>query len=475
MASKIYEEYLELAGFEGKELQEILPDWIEATKRIGLSEKDVEFAVKEWIPKNWDIQYLGIRKMIGAYTREAIDVSKTKEYKENGVKIIYGILPAIVANYDAFKLAGGDKVFVSFPDIMLVMFINGFFNKLDPYLEIAEETGMSYGCRHCALNKTRIAAQKTGLIANPDIIWSWGFNCDEGPKTDEYINCLSDGNDWNHLVSRVPHDTHFGEIDDEIPERVEFIAEQMRYGMKEVEKATGIKVTDEHLAIANKNQASYTFKFATLTSLVCKGDPQPLGGTSLTGFCESMFAPFNTGMKYMEEALDITIKEVRQAIKDGVGILPKGSPKVPFYFTPIALPWISQIFKENGVGTTFSLIITPSKKQFAPSKYKDPYMQASESWLRMTIGQNLGYDAKNMIEKLETNMPCDGLVMGFFDFDRWLGAHHKIMAKLLEEATDVPTFYIEADFWEDRDYSPESLRTRIESICQIIKMKKGID
>jgi hypothetical protein len=31
---------------------------------------------------------------------------------------------------------------------------------------------------------------------------------------------------------------------------------------------------------------------------------------------------------------------------------------------------------------------------------------------------------------------------------------------------------MEADFWEDRDYSPEALRTRIESICQIVKMKK---
>jgi hypothetical protein len=34
---------------------------------------------------------------------------------------------------------------------------------------------------------------------------------------------------------------------------------------------------------------------------------------------------------------------------------------------------------------------------------------------------------------------------------------------------------MESDFWDDRDYSSESLRTRIESISQILKMKKGIE
>lgn len=46
---------------------------------------------------------------------------------------------------------------------------------------------MSYGCRHCALNKARFTARKLGIIPSPDISWIWGFVCDEGPKTDEFI------------------------------------------------------------------------------------------------------------------------------------------------------------------------------------------------------------------------------------------------------------------------------------------------
>ena len=52
----------------------------------------------------------------------------------------------------------------------------------------------------------RLGAYVTGTIAAPDLIWSWGFNCDEGPKTDEMIQGIT-GKKWKYHVSRVPHDS----------------------------------------------------------------------------------------------------------------------------------------------------------------------------------------------------------------------------------------------------------------------------
>jgi len=470
MAKNVYEEFLKLCAFDEEEIPKILPEWEEASRRLGLTEEDVRFALEEWIPEHWDIQYLGVRKMIGAYIREAIDITKAVEYKKKGVKIVYGILPAILTNYRAIKVAGGNNVFVSFPDLQLVTILNSFFHKVDPYLEVAEENGFTYGCRHCALNKTRIGARWKGVIPSPDVIWSWGFNCDEGPKTDEYIKCLFDP-EWEYVISRIPHDTHFGEVDDEIQERIEYLAMQMRDGQQQIEKITGIKVTDEDMAQAVKDTNRYAFKTSTLVSLVCKSDPQPLGGNALSNFQQPMTVPFNTGFKYMEEAIDIMIKEARQAIKEGKGILPKGAPKVGCFFVPFCVPWVDKIFRENGVGLTFSLTLTVSKKQLSPPNYKDPYMAAAEQWLRMPLGQNMGYEVESMIEKVKTNKP-DAMLMGFFDFDRWFGAHQKMTAQLVEKETGVPHFYMEADFWEDRDYSPEALRTRIESISQVVKTRK---
>jgi benzoyl-CoA reductase/2-hydroxyglutaryl-CoA dehydratase subunit BcrC/BadD/HgdB len=99
-------------------------------------------------------------------------------------------------------------------------------------------------------------------------------------------------------------------------------------------------------------------------------------------------------------------------------------------------------------------------------------MAAAENWLRMSGSVNPGYQAEQICEKLETHK-FDGMVFGLMDFDRWLGSSHRLLARMVEEKTKLPVFYIEGDNWDDRDYSQEALRTRIESICEIMKMRKA--
>ena len=114
----------------------------------------------------------------------------------------------------------------------------------------------------------------------------------------------------------------------------------------------------------------------------------------------------------------------------------------------------------------------PTKKQLQPPRFNDPYMAAAEAWLKSSVTVNAGYKADQISERL-MKYSFDGMLFGFFDFDRWLGSDNKLLAKLIEEKTKLPVFYIEGDFWEDRDYSLEALKTRIESICEIIKMRKA--
>ena len=129
MADKVLNiRFLELMGFEGEELDAILPDWLYTVEHLGLTDEDVRRSVEEWIPSKWDIKYKGVRLMLGAWLRELIEVAKTPIYKAEGKKIIYGILPAVLTPYTAFKRAGGDNVHVSFPDLLLVKLLNGFFD-----------------------------------------------------------------------------------------------------------------------------------------------------------------------------------------------------------------------------------------------------------------------------------------------------------------------------------------------------------
>jgi benzoyl-CoA reductase/2-hydroxyglutaryl-CoA dehydratase subunit BcrC/BadD/HgdB len=467
----IYKDFLRLAAFDEGEIPGILPDWRMAAEKLGLSREDVEFAIREWLPTYWDLDSLGIRKLIGAWMREAIDICKANEYKKQGTKIVYGILPAQTINYLGVKIAGGDRVYVSFPDIVQVYILNGFFHKIEPFLNAAEtDGGIVYGCRHCALNKTRIASRMNGIIPSPDVIWTWGFNCDEGPKTDEYINCYID-DDWKVEITRIPHDTHFGEVDDENVERTEYLAAQMKYSLDKVQEITDIIITPEAMDKAVKSFGRLAMKVGNLQRLVCTPDPVTLDGSALHLAQNILFIPFNTGLSYMEDAVDQMTRDAIQRVKDGVGVAPKGAPKLGAYFVPAAVPWVNKIFKNNGVAMTFSMVVTLAERQMKPPSYEDPYMASAEAWLRMGVGMNMGLEVEDTIEKVLAMKP-DAMLMGFFDFDRWLGAHQKIMARMVEERTGVPHFYLECDFWEDRDYSQEALCTRIESISQVLKMRK---
>jgi benzoyl-CoA reductase/2-hydroxyglutaryl-CoA dehydratase subunit BcrC/BadD/HgdB len=470
MAKNVYEDFLRLAGFEEDEMSKYIPEWRKASAKIRLTEDDIKFATEQWILAHFDLKLEGVRKSICASMKEIIDLTKASEYKEKGVKIVYGILPASLHYYYALKLTAPDKVFVSFPDAFLAFGLNVFFHKLNPFLEEAERTGISYGCRHCALNKTRYAARRWGVIPSPDISWIWGFVCDEGPKTDEFIRLYHDP-EWKTYITRMPHDQPLGTVEDEVVWRVEYMAAQMRDGFQAVQREIGIKVPDEKIKEVQKIWDRYAAKLDELNKLTA-ADPQPVGGISIRLLGDPLGLPFNTGMESMEKALDTTIKELKQRVAKKEGILPQGAPKLMAYFIPVNVPWVVKMFEENGVGLTFSNGMTNTKKQLAPLTYEDPYMATAESWLRGGASGNPGYEADQICEKLET-YGADGMLFGLMDFDRWLGASHRLLARMVEERTKLPVFYIEGDGWEDRDYSPEALRTRIESICEIIKMRKG--
>lgn len=253
------------------------------------------------------------------------------------------------------------EVYISFPDILLTMALNGIFHKAGPWFAKAENA-ITPGCRHCPLNKMRLAAYTSGIIAPPDVIWSWGFNCDEGPKTDELIQNLC-GDEWRYVISRAPHDSLFGVPDDEVMRRLDLVAKEYRTGFNTICDIINVHVKPEDFKNANDDLNRITLKVSMLTQMICKADPPVLSGNIMTVISSFQLFPYNRGLKKMEEAVDTLIVELRKAIKEGDGILPKGAPKVATYFDSPAVPWFDKLFLRNGVCTTYSLITTPTKKQ----------------------------------------------------------------------------------------------------------------
>lgn len=470
MQEEAYTKYLQLASFEKDEIPEYLPKWREASKKLGLTSTDMKFATEHWIPEHFGVELEGVRKMLRAYTLEVIDLIKANEYKEKGAKIVYGILPANLVFYYALKMEAPDKVFVSFPDAFLTHLLASFFHKVIPFLEEAEQHGIPYGCRHCGLNKVRYAARRSGLIPSPDVSWIWGFVCDEGPKTDEFIREYYDP-EWNTVITRIPHDQPYGTREDEIDERVEYLARQMEDGFKSVQRQIGVEVQEDTIKKALDRRTKYCNKLGKLYKLMT-ADPLPLGGNDGVYPADPLMMAYNTRIDTMEDALDTMIEETDRRVKRGEGILPKGAPRLMGFIIPICTPWLVRMFERNQVAFPYYEGMVPSEKEMKPSRFTDAYMATAETWLKWGHGVNIGYKAEVTIEKLHT-YKIDGMIFGFMDFDRWLGSDHRLLCKIVGEQTEIPTFYLESDCWDDRDYSPEALRTRIDTISEIVKMRKS--
>lgn len=463
----VYKDFLRLLDFSEDETEHILPDWEQACKSLGLNESDVRFAAYEWLPKHWDLSLRGVRMCIGAYVRELIELSKLPEYKARGDKILYCSMPSHPACVYANKISGGDRLHISFPDYLLTTVLSAFFHK-HTVLADGDTPCMNPLCGHCGMNSLHADARYKGLIVEPTVVWNWGLYCNEGPKTDEMMDGIS-GSHWNYVLSTIPKD-----YDSSIPEaedsfRVNYLKKQLKEGQKRVSEYTDIAVTESNVLAAEEQYLRYLDKVEKLTDIVCTTDPQPITGNELTIFSAPTQLSFDNGFKYLGEAIDVLITEVEDRVSRSVGPLPENSPRLACQFVPFCVPWVSTAFKENGVHLTFNTFFSHATMQRKYFDKSDLYRSVAQQWLVIPSAVNMRNEA-NLVTEMLRRYPTDGVLYGFFSFDRWIGGLEKTLIRVVEQQTGIPHYYLEGEFWDDERYGLADRLTRIQNIAYTVKI-----
>ena len=463
----IYRDFLELLDFSGEEIDRVLPDWEQACKLLGLTEENVSFSTNEWLPRHWDLSLHGVRMCIGAYVRELIELSKLSEYKARGDKILYCSMPSHPACVYANKISGGDGLHIFFPDYLLATVLKAFFHK-HTVLSSGDAPCMNPFCGHCGMKSLHADARYKGLIVEPTVVWNWGLYCNEGPKTDEMMDCIN-GSHWNYVLSTIPKD-----YDSRIPEaedgfQVNYLKKQLEEGQRLVSEYTGIPVTEEHVIEAEEQYLSYMDKVEELTDLVCLSDPQPISGNELTIFYAPMSISFNTGFRYLEEAAVLLIAEVKNRVAQGRGPLPKGAPRLACQFTPFSVPWICTAFLEAGINLSINTFLSPSSMQRKYYDRTDIYKSVAQQWFTIPSAVHMQEEAR-LVENILSKYTVDGVLYGFFSFDRWIGALEKTLIQIIEKHTAIPYYYLESEFWGDAQCCQADSLTRIQNIAYTVKI-----
>ena len=135
-----YDELLQLCGFEVEEMEEERPRIEQAFHKLGIGPQDMEPAMS-WVRQNHDVTLMGVRKLLGAWLKELIDMVLAKE---EGKKIVYYGFPT-VARPGMLIAASARDAYIACPDTILCHTMGQIFNKLTPILEAGEENGLPPG------------------------------------------------------------------------------------------------------------------------------------------------------------------------------------------------------------------------------------------------------------------------------------------------------------------------------------------
>lgn len=465
MSKNVYEEFLRLLGWEGDELKAFLPEWRRAADFLGLSEIDVFRGLNEWIPKYWDLEFESVRKCIAYYIREAVEVSKTEYYMAMGHKVIYTIptssYPIVYAN----NLAGEGKIHSFYPDYVITTVRQAFFGLFTH--NICKHENFSTGCLHCTLNSNRARLSICGRIAAPTLTVNCGLECAEAAKAEEQIDC-STNTERRAILITIPHDAPLGTVECESPERVDYLTEQLKDAQKTVESITGCPVTDDIMRSAMSEYRGHMEKLEELTRLVVTTDPQPMSGLDLTLLSSFEEICFATDHSFITDILDTALREVRERIAAGRGVLPAGSPKLACHFQSLSSPWLSKAFPENGVNIALGRLFPPiSWLTIDPEE--DPVHALARYHLMNPNVVNIR-EAARLSSRMLSEFRFDGALYGSFVEDRWIGSMMKIMVNEVEKETGIPHFYLESSFWEPDKNLREDRMLLIRNICNSIKI-----
>lgn len=470
MKSSAHVKFLEMLGWEGEELKSFLPDWKKAAELMGLTNRDVAFAVEQWIPAYWDLSLSGVKKFIAACIRGVVEIARGSKYLAEGDKLVYMNMPAAPIPGYANVIASGGHVHVFYPAYLMINVLTAFFNKYcNKSTTQSEPANLRSPCANCALNCFRMKTSISGAMPRPTICWSWGLRCSEAPKTDEMMNCLMDG-DWNNVYVTLPHDVASGVVEADYRPRVDFLAEKIRLAQQEVSKATDCPVTDDDMRAAAAVYIEYMDKVQTLTDLVMNADCLHISGGELALFGLCVETCLSIEKSYVLDALDTIIAEVRERIEKGEGFGSRVAPRLACHFNPLCAPWLDKAFRDNGVCLVQGKLF-PFADKFRSyiEEESDIYKAVARIILSIPSTMNMLDEARINAELL-TRYPVDGALYGFYSSDSWVGALQKTMVKVVEAETGVPHFYIEGDLWDLGGESHETRLAIVRSICNYLKI-----
>jgi benzoyl-CoA reductase/2-hydroxyglutaryl-CoA dehydratase subunit BcrC/BadD/HgdB len=459
-----YDGMLKLCGFEDDELNKERSRIEKVFQKIGLESEDMKEA-ERWVRENQDVELMGVRKLLGIWLKELIDLVLAKD---EGKKVVYYGFPTIAGPAAAIASAS-DKVLACCPDAVLLLSLGQIFNKIIPIFEAGEENGLPAGHALCGLQQIRLGALVKGIIPVPDLVLTSSYFCDMGSKADELLH-----EKYGHPAIYIDGsmDSRWGEFPDYLPKRLEFLGGQLNKALDSVKDILGVEVTDKARREGASRSRELFGAIGEMYEILRDADPQPISIVPV-----ELTRRLGTGSASRRmitegpEVARILNKELRERMERGIGVVEKGAPKVLITIAHYSDPRIMHMIENSGlhiVGGIYGYMQTAARK---PTSYIDGKILAEVEFGRGMF--HSGYGVVKRAQDAAVKANVDGIIWSPLFNCRPLGMPSHLLKQVIEKETGIPVLGLESDPYDSRTYSAEALRTRVETFADMLRARKA--
>ena len=434
-----YLEFLTLLQFPDADKER--PYLVRVCERFGVTEEALGRCCEEHLPKYFHMELSGVRSLLRLYVREWIGYEHLRE--EPCVKIYYNVPGTNTGMYwlrDSLREAGLQAE-VCTPDLVVMVVLYGIIG-------LEEKLAVSNGCRHCGVNLMRGLLSEKQLVPRPDIRWSYGLLCNEAPKQDAMLED-EEPETMNILIQKP---TKSGC-------QKEHLQRQLKYGFAQIRERYPI---GENEALYKKIKMK-RFMLAMRREQILRSlnrTAEFVIGNEEVGLIETLLlASFRTDMEEIAELLAELLKEMQESVSAKKACRPM-KYRYAVYYTPVCNPEYAKLMEDYGIGL---LNHTAFASTAVAIRGRDALEDMAMECMGMLIGKDLMEEAEKICEIIEKKS-LDGLVLGMFPFDRWMGALQNLLQKVVEERTGKHVLMYETDFWNQEVFTGDRMESVVETL-----------
>jgi hypothetical protein len=461
-----YDELLNLCAFDESEIATQRPRIEKTFNKLDLGPQDMERAVAR-IRENFDIELMGMRRVLGIWLKELFDVVLARE---EGKKIIYFGYPPFQYTGLAIKAAAKSRkdFYVGCPEVVLCETLGQIFDKIVPVLEAGESAGLPPGHAMCSLLQIKLGALEKGLIPVPDMGIATSYFCDMGPKADELIQ-----HKYGYPIEYVDSclDARWGTWPLYDPETVIYLGAHLNKLFRTLHEMFGIEINKDTWQQA-RLVAGRLYTAINELNKYLTADPVPLSVVDSQMIFNIPLGCTEVAMEEGPEAVEILAKEVKKRVEQEIGVVAKGSPRVITLLHSFIDPVVNRLIEDVGLAVPINIALLPPPKPIEPY----PFPTLGEKRAEQAMFGGAYHSTYGWIKRSTAGLDVagvDGVIWSYPFSCRPLVCTSKLTKLEVEKEFGLPTLLLEMDLYDSRNYSAASLRTRLEAFAEMLRTKKA--